>query len=46
MIYYNSTIGKLHLRQNVKKVLPVTETAALPAMGRVVSYGSIRKAIQ
>ncbi len=45
MIYYNSTIGKYHLRQNVR-VLPVRETAALPTKGKVVSYGHMEASKQ
>ena len=43
MIYYNSIIGKCHLRQNVK-VETVKETAAIPK-GRVVSYGKMKGCI-
>ena len=41
MIYYRSTIGKCHLRQNVM-VDTVKETAAQPSKGRVVSYGKVK----
>ena len=39
--FYNSSFGKIHLRQNVK-VETVEETAAYPSKGKVVSYGKVK----